>query len=131
MVTGSSYSVSNIGDESFAIHHEISMLQNGSVQNAVRYLFDKSLVIGSPVAHSSGVMQSSITLGFFLSKHQESHRIHSMNNGMKKGQIFFMFNNIYINIMLYNNFVRFIKFNNKKNASMCFILALNHRVKQD
>lgn len=131
MVTGSSYSVSYIGDESFAIHHEISMLQNGSVQNAVRYLFDKSLVIGSSVAHSSGVMKSSITSGFFLSKHQESHRIPKMNSGINRVQIFFIFNNIYINIMLYNNFVKFIKFNNKKSASMCFILALNHRVKQD
>jgi hypothetical protein len=91
MVTGSSYSVSNIGEDNFAIHHEISMLQNGSVQNAVRYLFDKSSAIGSSVAHSSGVMQSSITSGFFLSKHQESHKIPKINSGINRVQIFFIF----------------------------------------
>jgi len=90
MVTGSSYSVSNIGEDNLAIHHEISMLQNGSVQKAVKYLFDKSSAIGSFNAQSSGVMQSSMTSGFFLSKHQESHRIHNMNNGINKGQIFFI-----------------------------------------
>jgi hypothetical protein len=80
-----------MGDESFAIHHEISISRNGSVQKAVKYLFDKSLVIGSSVVHSSGVMQSSITSGFFLSKHQESHKIPKMNIGINNGQIFFIF----------------------------------------
>ena len=72
-----------------------------------------------------------MTSGFFLSKHHVSRKIPNMNNGINRDQIFFMFNKIYINFILYNNFVRFIKFNNKKSASMCYILALNHRVKQD
>ena len=85
IVTGSSYSVSNIGDESFAIHHEISISQNGSVQNAVRYLFDKSSV-GS--LQSPGMMQSSITSFSTLSKHPVSKMLQLSKE--RKSQIFFI-----------------------------------------
>ena len=88
IVTGSSYSVSNIGEDSFAIHHEISMLQKGSVQKAVRYLFDKSSSIGSSTAQSSGNIQSSMTSGFPLSKHPVSKMLQVSNE--IKSQIFFM-----------------------------------------
>jgi hypothetical protein len=88
MVTGSSYSVSNIGDDSLAIHHEISMLQKGSVQKAVRYLFEKSSVNGSFAVQSSGIMQSSITSGLLFSKHPESKMLQVSNE--IKSQIFFM-----------------------------------------
>jgi hypothetical protein len=87
MVVGSSYSVSNIGEDNLAIHHEISILQKGSVQNAVRYLFDKSLA--SSTAQSSGIMQSSMTSEFFLSKHQVSKMLQVSNE--MKSQIFFIF----------------------------------------
>jgi hypothetical protein len=88
IVTGSSYSVSNIGEDNLAIHHEISTLQKGSVQNAVRYLFDKSSAIGSFTAQSSGNMQSSITSESCLLKHPVSKML-QVNNEMKS-QIFFM-----------------------------------------
>jgi len=68
------------------------MLQNGSVQNAVRYLFDKSSSIGSSTEQSSGKMQSSMTSGFFLSKHHVSHKIPNVIKGTEIiSQIFFMF----------------------------------------
>jgi hypothetical protein len=70
MVTGSSYSVSNIGEDNLAIHQEISMFQKGSVQKAVNYLFDKSSSIGSSTIQSSGIIQSSIISGFSFLKHQ-------------------------------------------------------------
>jgi hypothetical protein len=88
IVTGSSYSVSNIGDESFAIHHEISIPQNGSVQNAVRYLFDKSSSIGSSIAQSSSIKQSSITSFSTLSKHPVSKMLQVSKE--RKSQIFFI-----------------------------------------
>jgi hypothetical protein len=78
-----------MGDESFAIHHEISISRNGSVQNAVRYLFDKSSVIGSSTVQSSGIMQSSITSGLLFSKHPESKMLQVSNE--IKSQIFFIF----------------------------------------
>jgi hypothetical protein len=80
-----------MGDESFAIHHEISISRNGSVQNAVKYLFDGSSRLGFSVVQSAGITQSSMTSGVSLSKHQESHKIPKMNIGINKGQIFFMF----------------------------------------
>ena len=89
IVTGSSYSVSNIGEDNFAIHQEISMLQKGSVQNAVKYLFDGSSRLGFSVVQSSGIMQSSITSGFSLSKQPVSKKLQISNE--IKSQIFFMF----------------------------------------
>ena len=81
-------SVSYIGDENLAIHHEISIDQNGSVQNAVRYLFDNSST-GSFVVQSSGNIQSSITSESCLSKHPVSKMLQVSNE--IKNQIFFMF----------------------------------------
>jgi hypothetical protein len=89
MVIGSSYSVSNIGEDNLAIHHEISMFQKGSVQKAVRYLFDKSSSIVSFSAQSSGIMQSSMTSGLLFSKHPVSKMLQVSN--VMKSQIFFIF----------------------------------------
>jgi hypothetical protein len=92
MFTGTVMSVSYIGDENLAIHHEISIFQKGSVQNAVRYLFEKSSSIGSFTVQSSGIMQSSITSESSLSKHPVSKMLQVSNE--RKSQIFFMFKNI-------------------------------------
>ena len=62
-----------------------SNYQNGSVQNAVRYLFDKSSV-GS--LHSSGNIQSSITSFSTLSKHPVSKMLQVSKE--RKSQIFFI-----------------------------------------
>jgi hypothetical protein len=94
MFTGTSTFVSYMGDESFAIHHEISIFQKGSVQNAVRYLFDKSSSIGSSTAQSFGTIQSSMISRLLFSKHQVS-KILQVSNEMKS-QNFFIFKNIII-----------------------------------
>jgi hypothetical protein len=88
MVTGSSCSVPNIGEDNFAIHQEISMLQKGSVQKAVRYLFDKSSSIVSFSAQSSGIIQSSMTSLLLFSMHPVSKILQVSN--VIKSQIFFM-----------------------------------------
>ena len=80
-------SVSNIGEDNFAIHHEISISQNGSVQNAVRYLFDKSSA-GSFTVQSFGNIQSSITSLLFLLKHPVSKTLQVSSE--IKSQVFFI-----------------------------------------
>ena len=87
MFTGTSTFVSYMGDESFAIHHEISISQNGSVQNAVKYLFNGSS--GSSIMQSSGIMQSSIISGLLLLKHPVSKMLHVSKEIIN--QIFFMY----------------------------------------
>jgi len=80
-----------MGDESFAIHHEISISRNGSVQNAVKYLFDASSRLGFSVVQSAEITQSSMTSGFSLSKHPVSKMLQVSNE--MKSQIFFMIKN--------------------------------------
>jgi hypothetical protein len=87
IVTGSSYSVSNIGDDNFAIQSFISISQNGSVQKAERYLSDKSSE-GSSTAQSSGNIQSSITSFSTLSKHPVIKMLQVSKE--RKSQIFFI-----------------------------------------
>ena len=106
-------SVSYIGDENLAIHHEISIDQNGSVQNAVRYLFVKFSSIGSSTAQSSGIIQSSITSVFFLSKHQVSRRIPNVIKGIVISQIFFILIKLSKTYSMYHNFG--LKYNIKLN----------------
>jgi hypothetical protein len=65
------------------------MLQNGSVQKAVRYLFHKSSVIGSFAAQSSGIMQSSMTSGLLLFSRHPVSKILQVSNVIKS-QILFM-----------------------------------------
>jgi len=64
------------------------MLQNGSVQNAVKYLFDGSSRLGFSVVQSAEITQSSTISGLSLSEHPVSKMLQVSNE--MKSQNFFM-----------------------------------------
>ena len=91
MVTGTVTSVSYMSEAKCAIHHEISISQNGSVPYAVRNLFERLSVFS---AQSSGIKQSSITVGAFSHQVKKILQISSE----RKIQSFFMKFVLYIKL---------------------------------
>ena len=76
----------------------------------MKYLFDGSSRLGFSVVQSAEIRQSSMTSGFFLSKHQASRRIPKVKNGTKndvlKIRIFFIFSNYLFKTLILSKYLK-------------------------